>query len=109
MSVGEFRKRIIIQTPTRVSDSQGGAAQTWSTFATVWAKIEPRSASQGYKGQALYQDTTHVITVRQPPVLALTTAMRILYGARLFQIHGFINEGERNRFTVIQAEEGVPA
>lgn len=40
-AAGALRERVTIQQPTEVADSQGGAALTWSTLATVWAAVRP--------------------------------------------------------------------
>lgn len=47
MDAGKLRHRIQIQTYTEKQDTTTGAmTKTWSTFATVWASIEPLSAKE---------------------------------------------------------------
>ena len=39
--LGDMKERVTIQQASEVADTQGGAAVTWSTLATVWAAIRP--------------------------------------------------------------------
>ena len=41
MPVGKMRHRINIQTITRVADSLGGNASSYSTTVQVWGMVEP--------------------------------------------------------------------
>ena len=36
---GSMTEQIVIQTPTRATDGQGGYTTTWATLATEWAKV----------------------------------------------------------------------
>lgn len=103
-TVGKLRKRIVIQSQTRTMDDTGGNTVTWGTFATVWAEIEPKSANQVLWSMSLQHRVTHKVTIRQ--LVGVDSSMRILYGSRIFQIHGFRNLEEFGRFMEIDAEEG---
>lgn len=104
---GHLRELITIEQPTRTTDNQGGATIAWSTFSQVWARIEPLSASQVLFSQSLQHRITHRVTIRE--LSGVTTAMRITYGSRTFQIHGIRDLEEKNRFVEIAAEEGAGA
>ena len=40
-SAGDLDQRITIEKKSMARDGAGGATATWSTRATVWAKVEP--------------------------------------------------------------------
>lgn len=102
--IGTLRHRVTIEEKARVSDGGGGGTVTWSTVATVWASIDPVSGFKRMQSEQLQSRITHVVRIRERD--GITTAMRIRLGARLFAIRSIINEGERDRWLVIDAEEG---
>jgi len=105
--IGKLRERVTIEQPTRASDGQGGYTETWSTLATVWAAIKPVTARETYFGHKLEHRVTHKITIRYRSDIAIQ--MRIAQGTRYFQIHGYKNVDERNRFLELLCEEGAPS
>ena len=105
VEIGEMRNRIIIQSQTRTADSMGGFTVAWAEFKTVWAKVEPMSASQVFWARHLEHRVTHRITMRY--LAGVTSDMRISFGSRIFHIKGIRNIEERNRFMELVAEEGA--
>jgi SPP1 family predicted phage head-tail adaptor len=107
MRIGELRKRVTVQAEQATTDNAGGYGLGWTDVATVWAEIKPVSGNKIYTAQHLEGHVTHEITMRWQSGTAITTDMRILYGARLFNIRAVENTGERNQFLEILAEEGT--
>jgi SPP1 family predicted phage head-tail adaptor len=108
MSIGTLRKRLVIESKTRTSDNMGGATVSWATHTTVWGEIKPRSANEAFWAKHLEHRVTHTITIRY--LSTITSDMRITFGSRTFHIKGIRNlEEERNRFTVLDCQEGIPA
>lgn len=105
ITISELNQRITFQTLTRTSDGQGGWTETWTTFATVWAKVKPKSARERYFSQQVQETITHEITIRK--LANVTTEMRVLHGAVYYQLHGKFKIDSRNFFMTIDAEEGV--
>lgn len=105
--IGRMRHEIVVQQVSRAADGQGGFTETWSTFATVWAAIDPVSAYQQFQAEALQHRVTHKITMRY--LSGLTSDMRISFGGRLFHIQSFRDFEEKGKFHEVQAEEGAPA
>lgn len=102
---GELRHRVTIQQLSETRDSQGGFNDpSWSTRATVWAKITPVSTSQEFFSERLEHRITHKIFIRYRSDLNIKD--RISYGSRIFQVQGFKDPDERKRFLEISAEEG---
>ncbi len=106
MRAGELNKRITIQTkgtPTR--DSFGAEVIAWSTFATVWAAVEPLS---GREYLAAQQATATVDTrIRIRYFAGVLPEMRIVYGSRTFEIVSVINVKEVGRELQIMCREIV--
>lgn len=105
MKACQLRNQIVIQTNTLTVDGIGGNTETWATFATVWARIEPLSANQVFFSESLQHRVTHKITIRD--LASLSSKMRISFDSRIFYIKSFRDLLEKNRFTEIMAEEGA--
>ncbi len=107
--IGEMRQRLILQKESRSEDGGGGAALSWTTVATVWASIEPVRAYEKVTGEKPVGSITHRITTRYEAAISPQpdAAMRFIWGSRTFNIRGVRNSSERNRFLLIDAEEGV--
>ncbi|CAN5262594.1 phage head closure protein [soil metagenome] len=98
-----LRHRLTIQTLSKVSDGQGGYAETWSDGQTVWASIEPLKGYERLQAMQMQTPVTHKIVIRYRE--GVTTASRFLLGERIFWVKEVINESERNRFLNIKAIE----
>ena len=64
VNIGEYDQQIVIKTETDTLDTNyGGKTTTWSTLATVFAKIEPASASEKYASdrETAFHDYTFTI------------------------------------------------
>lgn len=103
--VGAMRNVLSLQQESRVADTGGGAALSWTTIATLWASVEPLRGSETVQAEKLTGVITHKIIVRDE--ITITAAMRFLWGSRIFNIRSIRNVGERGRFLEILAEEGV--
>jgi SPP1 family predicted phage head-tail adaptor len=100
-----MRRSVIIQAATPSSDSQGGQTETWATFATVWASLEPVSGNEKYQAMQLQTPISHKLMIRY--LSGLTTKHRVLYGSRIFVIKEVINVKEENAYMMIRAIEKV--
>lgn len=106
-AVGELRHRLVIESATDSSDSQGGQVSTWATYATVWGKVEPVRASEVKFSQQIQYRRSHRCWLRNRSDLTYTTAMRISFDSRVFQIRGIIKPDERKFFLLLDLEENV--
>lgn len=107
MRVGELRKRVTFQSETSSSDNAGGYTLGWTTVATVWAAIEPLNGREVFTAQHLEGHVTHRVIIRYRS--DITSDMRMVYGARVFNVRAVINQDERNCWTTLLVEEGVAA
>ena len=110
MRAGNLRRRVAIQSRASGQDALGQPSTAWGTVATVWGDVEPLSGRELIKAQANLSEVTHLVTIRYQPQFADPLAMaknRILYGARIFNIHASIDPGERHESLQLSCSEGL--
>lgn len=105
MQAGKLRHEITIQSLTRTADEMGGGVDSWATFTTSWASIEPAGSKERWFGQQIEANVTHRVRIRKQD--GVTTKMRVLFGSRVFQIRGVQDFEERGIFLDLLCEEGV--
>ena len=84
MRAGRLNKKIIIESKTEVIDSVGDVAETWSTFATVWAEVRTQSGREFIQAKETHSELTHVVTMRY--LSGVTPKMRINNGGEYLNI-----------------------
>lgn len=110
MRAGELRHLLTFQAKSTAQDELGEPINAWVDVLTCWGKVSPTTGRERLAAQAVQSSVTHSVTVRYAPQFAdpkAVAAMRILFGARIFDIHDSINEDERNRMVTLMAEEGL--
>ena len=105
MRIGPLRHRVTIQQVTESRTTTGAVTESWSTFATVWADISPGHTREYAAAKTINAELTHEIRIRY--LEGVTPKMRILFGARVFNIDPPRNFDERNRELHIMATEKV--
>ena len=105
--IGELRHRIIIEVLTNTTDLQGGQSTTWATYANAYALINPVSASEIQFATKIQYRRTHKCVIRQRSDLTFTTAMRVNFDSRFFQIKGIRKVDEQDFYLMLDLEEGV--
>jgi SPP1 family predicted phage head-tail adaptor len=83
MRAGQLRSRLAIQSVTRSGDGGGGAAETWSTVATVWGRVEALNGLEAFRAMQVASAMSHRVTIRRRTV---TPQQRILDGSDILQI-----------------------
>jgi SPP1 family predicted phage head-tail adaptor len=99
----DLRHRIVIQTLTLTPNDSGGQAESWSTFATVWAKITPKSVKEINFAQRIEPRVDHEIVIRY--IASLDAKMRISFDSRIFEIKSIIIVDEVKEWIKILATE----
>lgn len=105
MRIGELKKRIEIQTPTKVSDGMGGFVLSFSTMATIWGSLWPISASEQIQSMQPGMIVTHRIRIRYRSVLR--PDWRLKYGNRYFNIVSILNPNTANKMLEILCKEAI--
>lgn len=101
-----LRHQVEIQ---RVVQTRSGAdiVDTWSTFATVWAEVEPLRGREFYDRQQIDADVTHTIVLRYSARLELTVKDRIRWGIRIFELESVRDIDEARQLYVCMAKETI--
>lgn len=102
---GELRHRVRIERPVDTPDAvTGQAVRDWPLEATVWAAIRPLSAREILARDQVQAEVTHHIVMRYR---ALSSAWRIVFEGRVFEIAAVRNIEERGRMLDVLAVETV--
>lgn len=96
MDAGELNKRVILQVSTKARTTGGDVTETWTDYATVWAKIRPLRGREYYNAQQIQTENYVEITIRFRH--NVTPEWRINYGRRYFNIETVINPDESNQY-----------
>ena len=103
MRASELRRQIVIQHASRVKDDFGSDVSTWATLATVYAKIEPLTGREFFAANEIVEKVSHRFIIRY--LSTVTTQMRVSYDSRIFNITSVVDPEEKNKVTVLLAEE----
>lgn len=95
MRAGRLRHRVTIQSVTTNTDSYGQPIESWSTFAEVWAAVEPLTGREYFQAQQLQAEVTYRVRIRY--LTGVLPTMRVLHDSRTFEVQAVINLDERNR------------
>lgn len=107
MRAGRIRHRITIQQATEIRDALGGVTQTWTDLRTVWAAVEPARGSERFALAQAKAGVDSKIVLRGPVAKDVTPKMRILFGARIFDIEAVIDVDSRNIVRELFIKEAV--
>lgn len=106
-SPSKLRHQVALQSRSTVNDGFGQDMNAWTTVGTPFAEIEPAFGTSQQSGEAQTSSITHVLTIRFRP--NITARMRVVYGARIFEILSVIDLEERHFWLQLLCEEGRTA
>ena len=87
----------------RNQDSFGEAVPSYTTYATVWASVEPLQGRELENAQQISAEITHKVTIRYNA--AVTSEHQVVYGERIIEIEAVLNPEERNEYLVLMCKE----
>ncbi|MCP5017106.1 MAG: phage head closure protein [Ketobacter sp.] len=93
-----------IERSTTARGDYGEEVEGWATLKIVWAGIEPLSGGESIRAGAIDSSVTHMITLRFTDI---TSADRITFGARVFNLVRVLNHHNRGIKLQIEAKEDV--
>ena len=105
MRGGALRHLIVIQTKTESQSASGAVSESWSTFATVHARISPTGGRESWQGDVPDAGRMHDIEIRY--LASVTVNMRITFGSRVFYIKELIQPDERLINLIMKCEESL--
>jgi SPP1 family predicted phage head-tail adaptor len=104
MQAGKLRNRITITAPDDAGSDWGGE-YTYSTFATVWASIEPLSGREIMDLRQDNAEVSHRIICRY--VKGVKPSMRISFQGKTYYITAVMDAQSRHEYLEILAREEV--
>ncbi len=106
MRSGKLRHRIIIQQKTATRGTFGEEIETWTTYHSCWAEIDPPKGREFFASQQKQTDVTVRIVIRYKS--GITTKMRVKFGTRIYDINAVIDPDERhNRGLILECTEHI--
>lgn len=102
MRAGQLRQRVTLQRKIITRDSFNAEVVEWSTFATVWAKIETIGGSESISIEQGAATLTHKITIRYRSGLVPT--MRVVWDDHTFNIEAVLPDNHLHE-TVLNCSE----
>ena len=100
---GALRSELALQLNTPVPDGLGGHAESWAEIATVFARIEPVSATSVFGPDQTVETVTHRVTLRWRNGVA--AGMRFAKQGRIFDIVTVHDPDDSERYLVCRARE----
>lgn len=103
MRAGALDQRVTIQQVTETQDAAGGLVKAWSTFATVWARVEAIRGNEYFDAQVVQADLSHKLTIRY--LSNVVPKMRISYGSRTLEIVSVLDDTNRRAWLTLMCVE----
>lgn len=104
--IGGLDDRVGLQSKQLTDDGAGGATESWTEFAEVWAKVEPMSGREREQADREEAHSNYVVTIRNRSVSNLN---RIRWRGRYLNVRFVRNAGPRPMYLKIEAEMGAAA
>lgn len=93
MDLGKLKHRVTILQLAAGADAIGQPTQNWITLAMVWANVRNLSGVESIKAGA--QTAVAQASVRLRYRTDVTTAMRVVHGATVYEITAVLPDEER--------------
>jgi SPP1 family predicted phage head-tail adaptor len=95
---------VLVQSYTSTQDDTGDAIRSWSNDATIWARVAPVSAKEGFEAEQATHRITHEVTIRANAA-TITPETRFEYDGRYLYVESIRNPEERGILLTIQCSE----
>lgn len=105
MQAGKLRHRLIIEQQTKSKNSFNEWVVTWTTFATVWAEIQPDLGNTTYAAKQLNADAQGKIKIRY--ITGVQPTMRGRISSTIYNFLSIINVNVRNNELLILYSEAL--
>lgn len=106
-SAGDMRHSVSVKSIGRTSDGGGGYYDSSTSTETVFCSVRQMSHKEAYQhgkvdGQGMWE-----FICRKPSSDIIFQKSILEYDSKTFNVRSIINTGERDKYLIIQAEEGV--
>lgn len=100
---GALRHELALEAASLAPDGAGGHTESWSEVATLFARVEPVSATSRFGADQTLESVTHRVTVRYRA--DLKSGMRFRRLSRIFEIMTVHDPDETGRYLVCRTRE----
>lgn len=101
--IGQLTRRVVLEAIIRAPDGAGGAVETWTTVATVFAAVRALGGGESFAFDRTTGRATHEIIIRHRS--DVIPAMRFRMDTRIFEILAARDEDGRRRHLRCLVEE----
>lgn len=105
-----MRRVVTIQQPVTAQTGTGATrVSSWSALANgsnIFADIDESPGKEALQAAQVNAKRPLIVTIRY--LAGVTSQMRVVYGARTFQIVSTLNVDQRNRTMILYCEEHAP-
>lgn len=98
-----LRESVTISSQSETADSAGQITTTWTTVATIRARMRPMKAYEVSRAGRSEGGTMFEATIRYRN--DVTAASRLTWGSRIFDVQGVENRDEERRFLTLMLLE----
>ena len=109
MRFGQMDRRIVIERATLTTNTYGERAESWGTYATVWAEISYKfgSGTESIQSdQILTKQPVSFIIRYSATTSGITPTDRVSYGGDLYQIEALQEIGRAEGLRVVTTLRG---
>lgn len=103
--IGKFRDRVELQSPAAGRDGYGDVADTHTTVATVYARVEEQSGGELQQAEGVRGARSVEVEIRY--YAGLDSTWRVKFGSRLLNVDGATNPDGRKRRHLLRCLEKV--
>jgi SPP1 family predicted phage head-tail adaptor len=105
MQAGDLDQRITLRHASLAADGHGGAVNTPTAYATVWASVKPMSGRERDKAESTEATSNYVVTVRMRD--DVVEGDTIVWRGRILNVRFVRDKGPRGPWLEIEAEKGA--
>jgi head-tail adaptor len=106
-SAGDMRHSVSVKNIGRTSDGGGGYYDSSTSTETVFCAIRQMSHKESFQHGKLDGQGMWEFICRKPSSSVIFQKSILEYDSKTFNVRSIINTGERDKYLIIQAEEGV--
>lgn len=105
MRAGKLRHRVEFHSDTPTQDDFGQSIESWTSYMTVWAAIEPLEGRELLLAQQVNAEVTIRVRIRYDSGNTVSPEHRVIVGSRTLEIVNVINPSERDEKLTLMCKE----
>jgi len=103
MESGRLRHRVVVEQVALSGDAMSQPTETWTTYATLWADIQPLRGREFIAAQAANSEVTVKVITRYKS--GISPKWRLKYGTQIYLILEIVNPGMKNKSLEFMCKE----